>query len=210
MPENREEKIQKLHEAGPLTNLIQKTLFTRFPLDNVSVLVTDNGNVAINGYAESKGAKEAILDLVSKMKNVGHVVDGIVIYENKLDINVEANGQKFVIKNLAELHVILNKFDTIEDVEYSLTGHGETSLTILLNKNKAFAMYLREEGDSGLTTLNYNDHGYKMQSFILANGQHDEYPMDYLVTKREAIEIMRYYLLTGKLSEGVDWREEDY
>jgi len=42
----------------------------------------------------------------------------------------------------------------------------------------------------------------------LTNGQRDEYPKALFVDNKDGLEILQFYLLTGKMYQGVEWREE--
>jgi hypothetical protein len=123
-------------------------------------------------------------------------------------ISLSTNGQKKQSTTLAELIEIFKKYDHLEYLEYDLSGQGETSVFVLMNRKSALAVFFRYNGDSGFTTINRNGSAEIYQIFKLSNGQMDEYAENMLVDRDLGYDILKHYFTTGTLCEFVEWKEE--
>jgi hypothetical protein len=117
------------------------------------------------------------------------------------------DNEQYKVTSLTELNTLLQNTKNKAHIEYSITGHGETSIIVLMNSRFAMATYFRFSGDSGLTTHNPNGNE-DVAYFTLANGQEDEYPNSLLVDKPQGYEILAHYFLTGENYDRIKWIEE--
>ena len=106
------------------------------------------------------------------------------------------------------LHQILNATDLTELHEILISGHGDTSLTVMTNPYGAFMMFLRENGDSGFTSRNQTKEEGEFVDFKLSNGQVDQYPLNWVIKHEEAKQAIISYYRTGNMLETINWFEE--
>jgi hypothetical protein len=94
--------------------------------------------------------------------------------------------------------------------EIWLSGHGETSLLVLLNAQSALALYFKsEDGDESFHTLDLSKDNTQQEEFLLCNGQADVYPQHFLRTREEGIAALVYYFNTGEMNPAIDWISQE-
>lgn len=123
-------------------------------------------------------------------------------------ITLFINGHKKELTTLTELEEVFKQNENIEYLEYNLSGHSETSVFVLINQKTALAVYFRYDGDSGFATTNREGNAGIYQTFMLSNGQIDEYSENMLVERSLSFDIIRHYFISGMLCEFVEWKEE--
>jgi hypothetical protein len=83
------------------------------------------------------------------------------------------------------------------------------SLAIFINVVNACMFYIKEEGDSGLSSLShiYADNFDDTREFIIDNYQRDEYPLAMVIPLNEALEEFEGFFKTGQLPRLINWNE---
>jgi hypothetical protein len=116
------------------------------------------------------------------------------------------------INNVATILTATEQLDALIDTallqaynEIWINGHGETSLTVLINPEYAFFMYMRYEGDNGLHSANPNGARNAYELFILTNAQQDEYPQSWLYDREKIKPVLKAYFELGERYEGIEW-----
>ncbi|MGW8501555.1 Imm1 family immunity protein [Streptomyces sp. CLCI03] len=89
-------------------------------------------------------------------------------------------------------------------LETWLTSSRGRSLAISSNTDRAMVMLLDDEADPGEHALSPGANG-SSSGFVLANGQHDEYPDEDTVPLTEAMRIVRHILTTGVPPTDAAW-----
>jgi hypothetical protein len=84
------------------------------------------------------------------------------------------------------------------------------SICALINGEAAWLMFLRFEGDSGLSTRNpdYSGPPKAVIEYYLSNGQRDEYPASWNITTSEALRALEYFFGNEKMAPWLRWHEE--
>lgn len=120
------------------------------------------------------------------------------------------NGQEYAVASSAEL---ASRLETVRQDNYAelwLNQADRPTLCVLVNRDKAWIMFLREEGDSGFSSRNPDyagPAGAKLE-FFLSNGQRDEYPAQWCIPTAEALQAMHYFFEHGEKSPAVYWHED--
>ena len=83
------------------------------------------------------------------------------------------------------------------------------SITVLINGNDGWLMYLRESGDSGFSTRNpdRNLSGDTLE-FYLSNGQRDEYPSHWSYPVDQIAIALDEFLRTKRIPSQVCWHDD--
>jgi len=120
----------------------------------------------------------------------------IIIDNSIINLQSEELLQKILsTTDLADLHEIL------------ISGHADSSMTVLTSENGALLMFLREKGNSGFTSRSRTNEKKDLVDFKLSNGQLDEYPTNWLVGHEEARRAIVEYK-TGQRLDTINWMEE--
>ena len=94
------------------------------------------------------------------------------------------------------------------------------ALAILVNREVAFLMFLREEGDAGFTSRSPTaakdgrdgregrDRESARREFRLSNGQADDCPVSWTIPTDQALAAAEYFFTRGERAPWVIWREE--
>lgn len=84
------------------------------------------------------------------------------------------------------------------------------AICALVNGDAAWLMYLRHEGDAGLSTRNpkYSGRPKKVIESYLSNGQRDEYPASWNVTTKQALRALEYFFWKQAMAPWLEWQEE--
>lgn len=112
-------------------------------------------------------------------------------------INEINNLENYKNKEFAEIWLSLNKQDT-------------PSLCILVNKERAFVMYLRYNGDVGYTSRDLTKSNTTEKiDFYLANGQLDKYPLFSTIPIQDAIKALQYFYLHQNMDPIITWYNDN-
>ncbi|MFF4837949.1 hypothetical protein [Streptomyces sp. NPDC001315] len=89
-------------------------------------------------------------------------------------------------------------------LETWLTSSQGRALAVITNTERAMVMLLEDEEDPGEHAVTPDADG-RSKGFILANGQHDEYPDEDTVPLAEALQIVNHILTTGTPPADTAW-----
>jgi hypothetical protein len=84
------------------------------------------------------------------------------------------------------------------------------SLTMLVNGDYAWLMYLQNPDDTGFNSLNLSYQGLAelRMKFQLSNGQMDEYPVAWTLALEDAFDTCEYFVATqGGRSPAITWED---
>ncbi len=118
------------------------------------------------------------------------------------------NGKKILIKSLSHIKEVFELYKDTEFLDCSLSENDEKSIIVLFNRTHSLGIFLRYNGDSGFTTCNSYGNENKIQKFLLANGQIDEYKETMLVKREIGFEVLKYFTLTSEMYPKIEWKEE--
>lgn len=119
--------------------------------------------------------------------------------------SVTFNGESHSISSIEEFGVALNDFNATEQFEIWVSVQGGPSMCMLRNGQNAWLMYLRFEGDSGFVSqAPLTKPG--AASYVLANGQVDEYPLAWCINIEQCYKAMAYFFVNdGAMPSWVSW-----
>ncbi|WP_133917251.1 Imm1 family immunity protein [Streptomyces sp. NBC_00582] len=89
-------------------------------------------------------------------------------------------------------------------LETWLTSSSGRSLAFISNTKRAMVMLLDGEDDPGEHAVDPGASG-SSAGFVLANGQHDEYPDEDTLPLAEALQVVQHILTTGAPPPHVAW-----
>lgn len=120
------------------------------------------------------------------------------------------NNQQCAIDSILQLTCQLETVSQCEFIEIWLNEINGAALCVLVNRDKAFLMFLRAEGDSGFTSRDpdYSGSADSQIEFLLANGQRDEYSAQWCVSITEAIKAVYYFFESGQKSPLIFWHQD--
>jgi hypothetical protein len=109
---------------------------------------------------------------------------------------LSVNDQTFDVTSRDQLRAALARLETEEFCDTWLRATTFPALCALTNANGGWLMYLREEGDAGFSSRNprYSGDAGKLLRYRLSNGQIDEYPASWAVSKLEIFEALAHFL----------------
>ena len=83
------------------------------------------------------------------------------------------------------------------------------AICALINGEAAWLMFMRCEGDAGLSTRNGTYAGPRQAviEYHLSNGQRDEYPASWNITTGEALRALEYFLTEATMAPWLEWSE---
>ena len=109
--------------------------------------------------------------------------------------------------NAEELEEQISSPDKFKEIW--LQGNEGKNLCALVNNDLGWLMYLRHEGDSGLSTRNPNIKSEEQIEFSLNNGQLDFYPKNWTYPKHIIKEALLYFIHNNDLPPQVEWHEDE-
>lgn len=120
------------------------------------------------------------------------------------------NSQEYAVASLAELASHLETACRSDYAELWLNRVDGAALCVLVNREQAWLMFSRAEGDAGFSSRNPDYAGLldAKVEFFLSNGQRDEYPAQWCIATVEALQAMRYFFEQGEKSPLVAWHED--
>ncbi len=110
------------------------------------------------------------------------------------------------IEVLQEYLALLHQHEFGELWLHAVAGQ---ALAVLWNDNRAFMMYLREEGDPGTYAYEPEHQGTSKGTieFRLANGQSDVHPLSDTVSLEAVVPAVEYFVLNRDTDPRLIWRD---
>jgi hypothetical protein len=111
---------------------------------------------------------------------------------------------------MKDLHQRLDAIKQLPFVELWLESNTGQSLAVLANGDHAWLMFLRHNGDAGLSSRNADYQGPEnaAMKFRLSNGQIDEYPVQWTVSRGEAWQAVEDLFVTNSLPTSITWHDD--
>jgi hypothetical protein len=120
---------------------------------------------------------------------------------------ISFNGQSVEISNVEQLGAALDEFDKVAQFELWISVAQGPSMCMLRNRENAWLLYLRFEGDSGFNSLGLSARE-GAEKYRLSNGQEDEYPLSWCIDIRQCYKAIAYfYVNKGLKPEWIRWHE---
>ncbi len=120
-------------------------------------------------------------------------------------ITLTINGKEYQARSGDELTPYLQQLKFTSYNEIWATQSDCSSLCLLTNSSRAFVLYLRYPGDSGLIATTNDQVTNTMIEFKLSNGQLDEYPARWTVPVHDALKILTSFIQDNNLLSYVNW-----
>jgi len=163
-------------------------------------------SIAISGVVDDDETKQAIHVCLSELPQIKQVINTLTVYKCTRKIKVLAKGETFFATNLAELQTVLGNLRRrfIRVCPFDENGQ---ELNVRMNETHATAiMYDNVHNYKLGCTHNPHYQGSDSMIFLNEEGKWNRHPLQELVENRDGFDIMRHFLLTGKLYDGVNWR----
>jgi len=88
----------------------------------------------------------------------------------------------------------------------------DQSMMGLINGDLGWLMYLREEGDSGLSSRNPDyagtDEDGETMDFLFSNGELDSYPRSYVLPVEQVMKALKYFEKHHELPKFITWHDD--
>ena len=122
-------------------------------------------------------------------------------------VTITFNGECQSIATIERFSVALDRFYKTEQFELWVLFEGGPSVCMLRNGENAWLMYLRFEGDSGYTSHKKNSKPGSA-SYVLSNGQVDEYPHSWCIDVEQCFKALAYFFVNkGAKPDWISWHE---
>jgi hypothetical protein len=122
-------------------------------------------------------------------------------------MKVTFNGVDQPFASIEEFSLALDRFDLEPRFELWISCNEGPSLAMLRNGDHAWLTYLRFNGDSGVTSRG-DQQKQGVCSYVLSNGQIDEYPLSWCVNLEECYKAFAYFFVNdGARYDFIAWRE---
>ena len=125
-------------------------------------------------------------------------------------MRLSVNDQSFEVASRDQLRAALACFETEEFCEIWLNVPDFPALSALANNSGGWLMYLHEAGDAGFSSRNpsYRGEVGKLLQYRLSNGQVDEYPASWALSKSEIFEALAYFVEHQHRPPFVAWHDD--
>jgi hypothetical protein len=118
------------------------------------------------------------------------------------------NGRSQAISSVHELGDALNRFDQEHHFELWVAVSSGAAMCMLRSDNDALLMYLRNSGDSGFTSRGNPDKGGSA-TYVLTNGQIDEYPKSWCIDVEQCYKAIAYFFVNDGAKPGwIRWNSD--
>jgi hypothetical protein len=122
-------------------------------------------------------------------------------------MKITFNGVDRPFASIEEFGLALDRFDLEPRFELWISRNDGPSLTMLRNGDHALLMYLRFDGDSGVVSKG-DQQKRGVCSYVLSNGQIDEYPLSWCVNLEECYKAFAYFFVNdGARYDFMAWQE---
>lgn len=122
--------------------------------------------------------------------------------------NILFNGVEQHIDTLEELGAALDLFDGEDQFELICTAENDASLVMLRNGVHAWLLYLRFPEDAGFHSIG-DIQREDAASFLLSNGQVDEYPLAWCIDVEQCYKAVAYFFVNdGQQPPWVNWHAD--
>ncbi len=208
LPEEVKEKVRQSRMAYEKAAQLAKELTHRFAICNLRVAAAADGTIALSGMVDNNTDEENIAAFLREAEKGEGLMNELTVVINAEPVSLTINGVTHSLTTLQELKQIVDRHEGKPDVQYILRRQDSSLLAILMNASHSLGIYMRYAGDSGYSTCNPKSNPDSRQDFLLSNGQLDEYGEDMLTDIDTGYDMMRYFVLTGRMHPAVAWREE--
>jgi len=128
---------------------------------------------------------------------------------NPTSFNVDeifVNNNKYEITSIEQLQHLFLKLENQNYKAFNFRGSDETSLLVIMNRNNSMCVYFTDR-DGGDSYHIHNPKGDpdKYETFIISNGQADQYEESMLIDNMTAYDVMLFYFEKGKMFDKVLW-----
>jgi len=122
-------------------------------------------------------------------------------------VEISFNGEPQSIASIEDLSLALDRFDEKQQFELWVSVPDGPSMCMLRNGTHAWLMYLRNTGDSGLTSSG-DSFQLEVVPYKLCNGQVDEYPLSWCIDIEQCYKAAAYFFINeGAKPDWIQWRE---
>lgn len=122
-------------------------------------------------------------------------------------ISIQFNGAGQDIASVEQLGELLDRIDETRQFELWACKPEGPSMCMLRNGDNAWLMYLRHEEDSGFNSIGNVDRD-GVASYVLDNGQEDEYPLAWCIDVEQCYKAIAYFCVNnGAQPAWISWHE---
>lgn len=92
-----------------------------------------------------------------------------------------------------------------KDADFGIEHNDGPLLVVLLNPERAFVMWMSEQGSTGQHAVEPSADGQDAQEFVLSNGQVDEFSSYDTISREVALEAVAHFIQTREPSHHLKW-----
>jgi hypothetical protein len=119
---------------------------------------------------------------------------------------ITINDEEIAITDSVEIENYLSKLENMNSAEVRI-GFDERELCILINKERAFFMFLEDKDGTNYVSYDKNEAEHPAEDFLLSNGQLDEYPKNMTKPKKIIFEVAKQFWQNGERHNKINWIE---
>jgi Immunity protein Imm1 len=126
-------------------------------------------------------------------------------------MELKINKVLYQVTDLDELRVRLAQIRRTQFSEVWLQRtDGWPTIGALINGEAAWLTFVRHESDAGFSTRNPQYAGPQkiVIEYYLSNGQRDEYPASWNITKTEALRALEYFFEKEAMAPWLSWHDD--
>ena len=126
-------------------------------------------------------------------------------------MELKINKVHYEVSDVNELRLCLAQIGRTQFSEVWMQhSAGWPAIAALINGESAWLTFISHEGDAGFSTRNPKFTGpqKKMIEYYLSNGQRDEYPAAWDITKAEALRALEYFLEEEAMAPWLTWQDD--
>ena len=124
-------------------------------------------------------------------------------------VQLTFNDLPQAVASVEALGLALDRFDAAPRFELWISVPSGPSMCMLRNGDRAWLMYLRENGDSGFVSLG-DPKRNGVEHYTLSNGQVDEYPLAWCIDLEQCYKAIAYFFVNeGARPDWLTWKGSD-
>ena len=127
-------------------------------------------------------------------------------WPHDFEISLNDKVEPFFLADETKRAEVMHALFLCKEADFSIEHNDGPILFVLLNPQRAFVMWMREEGDAGMHAVDPSAEGSDFQELVLSNGQVDEFSNFDTITREAARDALAHFLETREPSTKLNWQ----